>query len=205
MIMEAIKYFRGAANHLARGEKLFARGKEDAEYYFYSALELRFGIESRYREYLENQKHVTEKKKQGWQIAVLDREVEQAFAGCVQEVNIKLFSGGFPMMLCKYTPVTPELRAVGERLGNYLHAPKDDDLRALEQWTDFEQLLEKGFALLNYSCSGNLLGVPLRQRGSKQMNFHMNVQNDQKAIIKEILERELEIAMEVSYAEPPRL
>ncbi|MPQ67795.1 MULTISPECIES: hypothetical protein [unclassified Pseudomonas] len=203
--MQANKYFRGASNHLSRGEKLFARGKQEAEYYFYSALELRFGIESRYREYLENQKHVTEKKKQGWQIAVLGREVEQAFAGCVQEVNIKLFSDGHPVMLCKYTPITPELRAVGERLGKYLHAPKDDDLRALEQWADFEQLLEKGLSLLRYCCSGNLLGVPLRQRGASKMNVYMNVENDQKAIIKELLSRQAEILMDVSYAEPPKL
>jgi len=200
--MDAIQYFRGAANHLSRGERLFALGKKDAEYYFYSALELRFGIESRYREYLENQKHVTEKKKQGWQIAVLDREVEQAFAGCLREVNFRIFTGGFPVMLCKYTPVTPELKAIGERLGNYLHAPKNDDLRELEQWYDFEKLLEKGLSLLRYACSGNLLGVPLRQNGSKNMNFYMTAQSDQTAIIKEMLHRKLEMVMEVSYADP---
>ncbi|WP_434695125.1 hypothetical protein J3P89_17910 [Pseudomonas sp. Z1-14] len=203
--MEAIKFFRGAANHLARGERLFARGKDDSEYYFYSALELRFGIESRYREYLENQKHVKEKKKQGWQIAVLGREVEQAFSGCKQEVNLRLVAGGFPVMLCKYTPVTPELKEVGERLGNYLHAPRDSDLRGLEQWSDFEQLLERGLALLRYACSGNLLGVPLRQRGAKQMNVYMSVHDDQRAVINEILERRIELVMEVSYAEPPQL
>lgn len=203
--MEANKYFRGASNHLSRGEELFARGKKNAQYYFYSALELRFGIESRYREYLENQNHVAEKKKQGWQIAVLGREVEQAFAGCVQEVNIKVISDGHPVMLCKYTPITPELKSVGEKLGNYLHAPKNDDLRELEQWSDFEQLLEKGLFLLRYSCSGNLLGVPLRQRQASQITMHMNVESDQKAIIKELLSRKAEIIMEVSYAEPPKL
>lgn len=200
--MEAIKYFRGAANHLERGQRLFAQGKDKPEKYFYSALELRFGIEARYREYLEHQKHVSEKKKQGWRIATLDKDVEQAFSGCVQEVNIKIFSGGFPVLLCKYTPVTPGLREIGEKLGNYLHAPKDDALRELDQWANFEDILSQGFSFLEYACSGNLLGVPLMAPGTKRTDINMSVQEDQKAIIKAIAKEQGEIMMEVSYKDP---
>ncbi|OBS35860.1 hypothetical protein [Pseudomonas syringae] len=200
--MEANRYLRGATNHLSRGKKLFAQGRQNPEYYFYSALELRFGIESRYREYLEHQKNVTAKRKQGWQIAALGRDVEQAFAGCVQEVNIKILSRGFPVLLCKYTPVTPCLSAIGEKLGNYLHAPKADDLRELHQWTDFEQTLSDGFALLEYSCSGNLLGIPMRALGSQQLTINMTVEDDQTAVVKALLKQGSEILMEVSYAEP---
>ncbi|MFJ4384372.1 hypothetical protein ACIP02_08500 [Pseudomonas sp. NPDC089408] len=200
--MDADKFFRGAVNHLSRGRTLLGKGKSDPAYLFYSALELRFGIESRLREYLEHQKHVTEKKKQGWQIAALGRNVEEAFAGCTEEVRVTLLSGGYPLMLCKYTPVTPELRSIGERLGNYLHAPKSDDLVELEQWCDFESLLEKGFANLAYACSGNLLGVPLVAPGSKRIDFNMSISEDQRAIIGEIYKRGGEILLDFSYVPP---
>lgn len=142
------------------------------------------------------------KKKQGWQIAALGREVERAFAGCVQEVNIKIFSDGFPLLLCKYTPVTPGLSAIGERLGNYLHAPKSDDLRELHQWDDLERMLWEGFTLLEYSCSGNLLGVPMRAPGGKQLTFNMTADEDQKSVVKALFEKGSDILMDVSYAEP---
>jgi len=202
--MEASEFFRGAVNHLSRAESLFAQGKQKPEYYFYCALELRFGIESRLREYLQYQEHVAEKKKRGWQIAVLGREVEQAFSGCVQEVRIDVWSGGYPMVRCKYTPVTPELRGIGEKLGNYLHAPKKEDLRELAQWNDFEAMLKQGLSLLGYACSGNLLGVPLVASGTKpkQGQLNLSVPGEQSAVLKELFKRNAEILMKVSYCDP---
>jgi len=202
--MEAGDFFRGAANHLGRAKTLFARGKQKPEHYFYCALELRFGIESRLREYLQYQEHVAEKKKRGWQIAALGREVEQAFSGCVQEVRIDVWSGGFPMVRCKYTPVTPALRGIGEKLGNYLHAPKNDDLRELEQWKDFELILEQGLSLLSYACSGNLPAVTLIESGSKpkQGRLNLSVPEEQNEVLKELFRRKAEILMKVSYCDP---
>ena len=200
--MEAGKFFRGADNHLGRAEGLFAQGKQKPEPYVFCALELRFGIESRLREYLQHQEHVAEKKKRGWQIAALGRDVEQAFSGCVQEVRIDVWSGGFPMIRCKYTPVTPELRAIGERLGNYLHAPKNEDLREMAQWEDFELMLQQGLSLLRYACSGNLLGVPLVESGANQGRLNLSVLPEQNAVMKELFKRKAEFLMKVSYCDP---
>jgi len=146
---------------------------------------------------------VAAKKKNGWQIAALGKEVELAFSGCVQEVRVEVWSGGFPMIRCKYTPVTPELRKIGEQLGNYLHAPKNDDLRELEQWEDFESILEHGIKLLAYSCSGNLLGVPLLE-ASKRKSGRMNlsISNEQNDLLKELFKQKKEVEFKVSYAEP---
>lgn len=203
--MEAGDFFRGSVNHLSRAKALYTQGKLKPEYYFYSALELRFGIESRLREYLQHQEHVAEKKKRGWQIAALGRDVEQAFYGCVQEVRIDVWSGGYPMIRCKYTPVTPELRSIGERLGNYLHAPKKDDLRQLEQWRDFESMLDQGVSLLDYACSGNLLGVPLVQSGNKRGSLNLSVPDEQNALLKELLKCGAELELNVSYCKPAGL
>lgn len=200
--MDTKKFFRGAANHLDRGDRMFFQGREKPEFYFYAALELRFGIESRLREYLQYQKHVAEKKKRGWQIAILGRDVEQAFAGCTQEARVEIWSGGFPMIRCKYTPVVPELRGIGEKLGNFLHAPKTDDLLEASQWDEFESMLERGLKLLRYACSGTLLGVPLRERGARRANLNMAVPPEQNDLLKELLKQKKVIEMRVSYCDP---
>jgi len=106
-------------------------------------------------------------------------------------------------MLCRYTPVTPELREIGEKLGNYLHAPKSKDLIDLDQWKDFEQLLERGFELLEYSCKGNLLGVPLKEPRSSRVVFNMVVSDDQNDLVSQIYKQGGEITMHVDYAIPP--
>ena len=204
--MEAKRFFRGATNHLSRAKDLFAKAETNTDCYFYCALELRFGIESRLREYLQYQDHVTAKKKNGWQIAALGKEIELAFSGCVQEVRIEVWSGGFPMLRCKYTPVTPELRGIGEQLGNYLHAPKTDDLRELEQWKDFEGKLSLGLKLLDYSCSGSLLGVPLvesgKKKGIKTGRINLSISPEQNGVMKELFKQKKEIEFKVSYADP---
>ena len=204
--MEAKKFFRGAINHLSRAKDLFAKAEKNADCYFYCALELRFGIESRLREYLQYQEHVAAKKKNGWQIASLGKDVEAAFSGCVQEVRVELWSGGFPMIRCKYTPVTPELRRIGEQLGNYLHAPKSEDLRELEQWENFESKLDLGLRLLSYACSGNLLGVPLAERnenkGGRTGRMNLSIPDEQNELLKELLKQRKEVEFKVSYADP---
>ncbi|KAI2693230.1 hypothetical protein [Pseudomonas sp. TNT3] len=205
--MEAKKFFRGAVNHLSRATDLFARAQSNTDCYFYCALELRFGIESRLREYLQYQSHVAQKKKNGWQIAALGRDVEQAFYGCTKEVRVEIWSDGFPMIRCKYTPVTPQLRAIGEQLGNYLHAPKTDDLREMEQWSDFESKLDLGLRLLTYSCSGILLGVPLvspsaKKGVNKTANMNLSLSPDQNDLMKELYRQKKQIEFKVSYGDP---
>lgn len=201
--MEKRRFFKGAVNHLSRGERLFNEAVTSPEKLFYCALELRFGIESRLREYLEYQEHVAEKKKNGWQIAALGRDVEAAFAGTAQEVRIEVWSGGFPMIRCAYTPVTQELRSIGEKLGNYLHAPKSDSFQAEEDWQKLESLLRTGLNLLKYATSGSLLGVPLMQGGTRRAGIKMSIEEDQRALLDELLTREHELQFNVSHVDPP--
>ncbi|EPB6965056.1 MULTISPECIES: hypothetical protein [Pseudomonas] len=201
--MERKSYCKGAHNNMTRGWQLFEQGKSSPEKYFYSALELRFGIESRLREYLEYQDHVKEKKKKGWQIAALGKDVEEAFSGCVDEVRVKVCSEGHPLVLFKYTPVVPDLKSIGERLGDYLHAPKKGSLETQEQWDEFESILERGFHLLEYACSGNLLGVPLLRPGSRQGIFNASVSEDQKKVLKALYAKGGDVAINAEYLPPP--
>ncbi len=46
---------------------------------FYAALEVRSGIEARMQEYLEVWDHIAKKKKRGWRIVDLGRNVENSF------------------------------------------------------------------------------------------------------------------------------
>ncbi|MCG8291981.1 hypothetical protein [Pseudomonas entomophila] len=200
--MDKKSFSRGAKSHLARGLDLYAKGEFQPEFLFYSALELRFGIESRLREYIEYQEHVSLKKKRGWQISELNRTVEAAFSGCVSEVHVIAHSNNYPVMKWRYTPVTPELQGIGEKLGGYLHAPKANDLVSSEQWREFDSLLKRGFELLKYACEGSLLGVPLIDSESKLYTLNSQATKDQGDIMSAIRRFGSDIEVEVKYFSP---
>jgi len=63
-----------------------------------------------------------------------------------------------------YTPVTPQLQNIAERLGNYLHASNKSHPPQDAWWADFKTLLNLGGDLLGEATVGTLLGPPLVSR-----------------------------------------
>ena len=115
-------YGVSAQAYLARAEARLASSR--CEELFYAALELRAGIESRMQEYLQEQRHISKKKKKGWQIAKLGRNIEHAFrlGDKVAEITITESESKAPIAVLYYTPVKSTLKKKAERLGYYLHA-----------------------------------------------------------------------------------
>src|SRR5947209_18770546 len=93
---------------------------------FYAALELRCGIEARLKEYFDAQARTTKKKREGWQISKLAKQVESAFKSPNQVLRLIVFDTETNQVLSTalYTPVTRKLQKLGEQLGDYLHAPE---------------------------------------------------------------------------------
>lgn len=145
--------------------------------WFYAAFELRCGIEVRMSEYLEVWGHISKKKKKGWRIAEMHRNVEEAFRIGNKIIRWAVHNrADDSLIICLYhTPVTTKLKNDGERLGNYLHSMKK--LRAPNDawWVRFRAELTDTAARLRTATTGTLLGPPLVKLGTKNVDMKMEL------------------------------
>jgi hypothetical protein len=158
-------------SHLKRAHELLNEGELSA--LFYVAFELRCGIESRLQEYLEVAEEISEKKKQGWQIAKLNKNLERAFkiGDRVVEIIIE-----HPQIdgVCKifYTPVSATLRKQAQQLGDYLHVMKVHRPPTDKWWDSFRELLQATCDELAIATRGIMLGPPIVSPDRKSMKTH---------------------------------
>jgi hypothetical protein len=122
-------------------------------------------------EYLKAQEKVAEHIKEEWHLRKLGRSLERLFqvGDRIVEVGVCEPGTGQLMFHLYYTPVTSNLRQNGERLGGLLHAMQrfrdDRDPWWQENW----EFLEKVQDQLATACSGELLGPPMRIRGTNRV------------------------------------
>lgn len=142
--------------------------KNEQPYLFYAAFEIRCGVEARMNEYLEVQQHISKKKKQGWRVAKLARNIEYAFRLGDKVAILKIInhSTGIVELEVKYTPVRHNLRKKVEKLGNYLHSAKKHHDYEHAFWLTLRSDLDDAISELEWSTSGRLLG-PLIEHTSK--------------------------------------
>jgi hypothetical protein len=169
-------YQIGSRDYLSRARRLL--DDHSAESTFYAAFELRAGIESRMQQYLDAQKHVPRKHAKAWQIGKLGQHIETAFG----ESGNKVVSFAFhdpethrSVGRLYYTPVTQNLRNMGQRLGEHLHAmiqyrPPDD-----EWWNETRGFLEEVYRELQIANAGTLVGVPLLDKETKVFTTYIEV------------------------------
>lgn len=152
-------YGTTSRDYLARAKALRANGTSDA--LFYAAFEIRCGVEARLHEYLAGAAKVATVKKGLWQIRNLAREVEGVFDVYTKAVVATFVHPDTGKKLkIEYTPVTPELKKVGEMLGDFLHftpAHRDVSKRLLDRLT---ALVDSGISGLAFATRGTLLGPP---------------------------------------------
>jgi hypothetical protein len=153
-------YRISSRDYLGRAEKRLSEGS--LESLFYAAFELRCGIESRMQEYLEVWEHIAESKKKGWRIADLGKNIEREFriGDKVVRWAVRDKATGALIVCFYHTPVTRELRTLGEKLGNYLHSMKK--LRSEDDpwWAVVRRTLSETVTGLRTANVGTLLGPP---------------------------------------------
>lgn len=162
-------YDCSARGYLRRARQLAMKGDFDS--LFYAAFELRCGIEARMREYLEVADDICEKKKQGWEIPKLAKNLEKAFMAGDKTVEVT-FSASNKECRLFYTPVTARLRSQGERLNDYRHAMKGPRKADDPWWRVLRTLLEATCEELALATKGTLLGPPLLHPNGKTIKTH---------------------------------
>lgn len=157
----------------------------------YAALELRSGIETRYREYLEVWDHVSQGAKNGWRLSELWKETERAFrlGDRVVQVTFASPKGIDAQTIIYHTPVTNALRKRGERLGEFIHSARSGSHRNSEWWAKLHGELTWCEEHLARANTGILLGPPLKRGMQIQVNVEIppgyNADDIKKIISKE--------------------
>lgn len=189
-----------AEDYLDRAISLINTG--DRGCLIYAALELRAGIESRMQEYLEAQEHISQKKKKGWQIAKLGKNIEEAFKLGNKVAKIQVFEhdGLAPIAILYYTPVTSTLRKEAEKLGEYLHALSLKKVSNDEWWGNLRILLDNISGHLREATSGVLLGPPMLQKSTGKSNVSISglSEKEHKYLLSK-LGKNQEIIIKVDY------
>lgn len=168
---------------------------------FYAALELRCGIEARMSEYLEVWDHISKKKKKGWRIIQLARNVEEAFkiGNRVVRWSIRDKDTGNGIICLYYTPVTTKLKNAGQKLGRHLHAMKAFRAAGDPLWEQFRVEVNDVVEQLIVANTGTLLGPPLLgPNGNVDMKVELPSPHDHDHLVDRIKEMR-EIKVKISY------
>lgn len=156
---------------------------------FYAGFELRCGIEARLQEYLEEQEHISKKKKKGWKIAELQRNLEEAFDTGDKVIAFIVYNLETRVMIHEfyYTPVNSKLRKMAEQLGNYMHSMKIYKSSSDIWWSEFRTSLESIYEELRKANIGTMLGIPLLDPETKQVHFTSEARNGET--VQSVLDR----------------
>lgn len=168
-------YAISSRDYLFRAKKRLSESKSES--LFYAAFELRCGIESRMQAYLDAQKFVSKKKKKGWQIVKLGKNIEKIFKTGDKIIELTIREQKTESIIDKfyYTPVTSKLINLGERLGGFLHAMKklikEDD----KWWLSTREYLNSVYHELEKANTGTLLGPPLIKKETGQISMNLEI------------------------------
>lgn len=194
-------YAISARDYLRRAEDRLAENTPEG--LFYAALEVRCGIETRMKQYLDAQAHITKAKKSGWEIAKLAKGIEEAFRTGDQIVEFSIMDGPNGTVLAQflYTPVTRRLQKLGQQIGNYLHPTSTPAQRTAEWWAEFRSKLGEGVHLLRMATTGELLGAPLLHKKTHQiqMSGEFDANDERLNFVERAYEAKSKIVVRVGY------
>jgi hypothetical protein len=168
MMME---YSLHSRDYLKRARSRLDDGSEES--LFYAAFELRCGIEARLAQYEDALLGITKGKSAGWEIPKLVRNIEKVYqtGDMVLRVDFQDEKGSRLRRSMYYTPVTQRLQAMGGKLGELLHCPKNFQEMDDAWWKNKRVFLEDVFRELQKANKGNILCIPIWNENKNVANI----------------------------------
>ena len=145
-------YDADSGSYLARAKKCFER--EEPEFLFYTALELRCYIETRQNEYLWAAERYRKSWPKRWNIGQQNSELRKIYAKEQIQRIIQRFEDGYELFM-EFVPVTTALKLRGEKLGSLLHS--QDKKLVKNQLDVIRSDLEMTFGECEICNAGNLM------------------------------------------------
>ena len=167
-----MNYSVRSKDYLSRAQR--ERASNDISRLFYSAYELRAGVEARLHEYRDCL--LNEKRDNTWQVRILKREIENISDKFEKPVTVHLHNPitGNRIGL-RYVPVTDELKNIAEKVGAYLHCFSANKVRQPRFIKELASLVDRGIVLLEDAVSGNLLSPPMFKRTEMKALFSFDI------------------------------
>lgn len=192
-------YGISSRDYLARAKECLAKNEHQA--LFYAAFEIRCGVEARMQEYLEVQKHISKKKRKGWKVDDLARNIEDTFRLGEKDAVVRVRDRATNNVLleARYTPVRRSLREKAERLGNWLHSAKKYYPPNDPFWAKLRSELETAVVELERATSGTLLGPVLRHPDGKHMDMKLELPTPEAQEAAKRILLGVETVLEVNY------
>lgn len=160
-------YHVSTESYAGRVEALLARGDEPS--LLYAALELRCGVEGRMKEYLDPLDHIPRALKKEYSVVKLGKTVDNAFQVKDQICLVTVaFPDGREEVLLRYVPVPKRLQEIAARVGDALHFPGETNTDDSKWWERLRSIVEEGRDWLYFVAAGDLMGLPLINRKTKQ-------------------------------------
>ena len=157
------------------------------------------------KEYLSVQDHISRAKKKDWEVAKLGESIQTAFktGDKVAKFSVRHRETNEVLSILLYTPVTQKLQTMAKRLGKYLHSPAPDDQLSEQWWSDFRVVLESTWREFKKATSGQLLGVPLIHKQTRELKMTVQFEHDEdtKACLQRIRVAGDQVILKVEYLE----
>jgi hypothetical protein len=176
-----LDYSVKASAYVGRARKLL--DSNTPEGLIYAALEIRCGVEARLKEYFDAYAETAKRKREGWRIAKLAKQVEEAFKARNKVIRLVIFDAETKELIREiaYTPVTKRLQKLGEKLGDYLHSQEERRLSSEPFWINLRAELEVAYDELKFATSGELMAPPLEHPRNAGQSFFC-VEGDQRQL-----------------------
>lgn len=181
--------------------------RRDQASLLYATLELRCAVEARMKEYLDSLDHIPRAHKKEYSVVKLGRTVDKAFQ--VKE-QIGLFTISYPddeqEVTLRYIPVPKRLQDITARAGDALHFPGEANAADPQWWERLRATIEEGYAWFAFVATGDLMGLPLINRKTKQTTMRLFILEDdpRSAILKRMVQGALQ-TIQVAYEPMPKV
>ena len=192
-------YGISSRDYFARAKRCLE--KDDIENLFYAAFEIRCGVEARMEEYLDAQEHISKKKRQGWRVAKLAKNIESVFRLGEKDAILRILNKDTKEVEfeARYTPVKKSLRKRAEKFGSFLHSSKKYHPPNDAFWDRFREDLESAIEELERATLGRLLGPLLLHPNKKHIYMKLEIPTDEERDIVTKFKVGTESILEVIY------
>ena len=197
-------YGTSADSYSSRVKDLLARNNESS--LLYATLELRCGVEARMKEYLDPLEHIPKAHKKEYSVVKLGKAVDNAFQAKDQIAIFTIcFPDGSEEISLRYIPVPKRLQDIAARAGDALHFPGEAKIEDPLWWHSLRQVIEEGSNWLAWVATGDLIGMPLLNRKTKQtsLRIHIGDEDQRSASLRRLVEGQ-EHKIKVAYEPVPK-
>ena len=190
--------------YIARIRERLAEPK--SEFALYAALELRCAVEGRMKQYLEPLSHIPKAHKKEWSVVKLGKSINNAFKIKEQIATFTIcLTNPADFIELRYIPISPRLQDIAAKLGDYLHFPNEEKAVDHERSEALRALVHEGLTWLEFAASGELIGVPLINRKTRQTNLQIIFSRDDPRAAKfERLQQGEQHVIKVDYSPLPK-